>query len=160
MDIGTLGNISFSWNFIVSFLSIILIDLILAGDNAVVIAMAVRSLAPKQRVRGIIVGAGGAVIVRVALTFFAAQLLNISFVKFLGGILIIWIALKLFIEGAPEDKFRKEAKTMGAGCSNHYDCRSYYEHRQYPCCSWGIQGEPVPTYLWFGFEHPLCCLHQ
>lgn len=113
MDIGALGNISFSWNFIVSLLSIILIDLVLAGDNAVVIAMAVRSLAPKQRVRGIIVGAGGAVILRVALTFFAAQLLNISFVKFLGGVLIIWIALKLFIEGVPEDKFRKEAKTMG-----------------------------------------------
>ncbi|HME45003.1 MAG TPA: TerC family protein [Syntrophorhabdales bacterium] len=107
------GNISLSWEFVVGFLSIILIDLILAGDNAVVIAMAVRSLAPKQRKRGITLGAAGAVILRVGLTFVAAQLLSISLVKFLGGVLIAWIAVKLFVEGAPEDKFRRQARTLG-----------------------------------------------
>ncbi len=109
----SLGNFSLSWEFVLGFLSIILIDLILAGDNAVVIAMAVRSLAPKQRKRGIMIGAGCAVVLRVILTFVAAQLLNISFVKFLGGALIIWIAVKLFIEGAPDDKFKRQAKTLG-----------------------------------------------
>jgi len=107
------GSASFSWDFVLSFLSIILIDLILAGDNAVVIAMAVRSLPPKQRMRGIAIGAGGAVVLRVILTFVAAQLLMISFVKFCGGALITWIAVKLFMEGAPDDKFKKEAKTLG-----------------------------------------------
>lgn len=78
-----------------------------------VIAMAVRSLAPKQRRRGIMIGAGGAVVLRVGLTFVAAQLLTISMVKFLGGALITWIAVKLFVEGAPEDKFQRQAKTLG-----------------------------------------------
>jgi len=108
-----IGSPSFSIEFILAFLSIVLIDLILAGDNAVVIAMAVRSLPKKQRRKGITIGAGGAVVLRVGLTFVAAQLLMISFVKFFGGALITWIAVKLFIEGAPEDKFQKEAKTLG-----------------------------------------------
>jgi YjbE family integral membrane protein len=111
VDIASMGGI-LSWKFIASFLSIVLIDLILAGDNAVVIAMAVRSLPKKQRTRGIILGAAAAVILRVGLTFVAAQLLTISFIKFAGGVLITWIAIKLFIEGAPEDKFQKEAKTL------------------------------------------------
>lgn len=113
MHLQSLGSISFSWEFVLGFLSIVLIDLILAGDNAVVIAMAVRSLAPKQRRRGIMLGAGGAVILRVILTFVAAQLLTINMVKFFGGALIAWIAVKLFIEGAPEDKFQRQAKTLG-----------------------------------------------
>jgi len=108
-----IGSPSFSLHFILAFLSIVLIDLILAGDNAVVIAMAVRSLPKKQRMRGIAIGAGGAVVLRVILTFIAAQLLMISFVKFCGGALITWIAVKLFMEGAPDDKFKREAKTLG-----------------------------------------------
>jgi YjbE family integral membrane protein len=108
-----LGSFSLSWDFFFGFLSIILIDLILAGDNAVVIAMAVRSLPPKQRRKGIMIGAGGAVVLRVGLTFVASQLLQISFVKFCGGALITWIAVKLFMEGAPDDKFKKEANTLG-----------------------------------------------
>lgn len=106
------GEFELSWHFVTGFFSIILIDLVLAGDNAVVIAMAVRSLPRKQRVRGIILGAGAAVVLRVGLTFVASQLLTISFIKFAGGALITWIAVKLFVEGAPEDKFRKEAKTL------------------------------------------------
>jgi YjbE family integral membrane protein len=108
-----IGSPSFSLQFVLAFLSIVLIDLILAGDNAVVIAMAVRSLPKKQRLRGIAIGAAGAVVLRVILTFIAAQLLMISFVKFFGGALITWIAVKLFMEGAPDDKFKKEAKTLG-----------------------------------------------
>jgi YjbE family integral membrane protein len=111
--LSSLGSFNFNLDFVTAFLSIVLIDLILAGDNAVVIALAVRSLERKQRIKGIIIGAGAAVILRVVLTFFAAQLLTISFVKLLGGILILWIAVKLFIEGAPEDKFKKEVKTLG-----------------------------------------------
>ncbi len=113
MGLESLGSISFSWEFITAFLCIVLIDLILAGDNAVVIAMAVRSLPKAQRRKGIILGAGAAVLLRVVLTFFAAKLLQIGFVKFFGGVLITWIAVKLFMEGAPDDKFQKEVKTLG-----------------------------------------------
>jgi len=91
---------------------IVLIDLVLAGDNAVVIAMAVRNLAPKQRKIGIMLGAGGAIILRVGLTIVVAQLLGIKGLKFCGGALIMWIALKLFIEGAPDEGAKKEPKTI------------------------------------------------
>lgn len=112
MDLGVLGKITFDWNFVVGFLSIVLIDLILAGDNAVIIAMAVRSLPHKQRMRGIAFGAGAAVFLRVVLTFFASQLLQVQFIKFIGGAVILWVAVKLFVEGAPDEDIKKEAKTL------------------------------------------------
>lgn len=112
MDFSILGHIQFNWEFLTRLLSIVLIDLILAGDNAVVIAMAVRSLPRKQRTRGIAFGAGAAVILRVTLTFFAAQLLQISFIKFFGGAVILWIAVKLFVEGAPQEDVKQEAKSL------------------------------------------------
>ena len=112
MDLGILGQITFDWNFVVGFLSIVIIDLILAGDNAVVIAMAVRALPRNERRIGIFCGAGAAVFLRVILTFFAAQLLLVSFVKFIGGAVILWIAVKLFIDGAPQEEIRKESKTL------------------------------------------------
>ena len=112
LDLGILGHISFTWDFVIAFFTIVVIDLILAGDNAVVIALAVKSLPRKQRLKGIAFGAGAAVILRVILTFFAAQLLQIQFVKFVGGVLIIWIAVKLLIEGAHEDEIPEEAGSI------------------------------------------------
>ena len=82
--------------FLTSLASIVFIDLLLAGDNALVIAMAVRHLAPEQRRAGILLGALAAVVLRVVLTFFVAQLLTLQFVKLAGGLLILWIAAKLF----------------------------------------------------------------
>ena len=111
MDWAAWGLDSLNWKFFAGIVNIIIIDLILAGDNAVVIAMAVRSLPRKQRQWGIILGAGAAVLLRVALTFFVAQLLVIQYIKLTGGLLITWIAVKLFIEGAPEQA-DKEAKTL------------------------------------------------
>ena len=69
IDFGWLGHIAFTWQFLVAVMSIVLIDLVLAGDNAVVIAMAVRNLPGKQRLWGIALGAGAAVVVRVIATF-------------------------------------------------------------------------------------------
>jgi YjbE family integral membrane protein len=112
LDWGIFGQVTFNWDFVVGFLSIVLIDLILAGDNAVVIAMAVRSLPRQQRMRGIAFGAGVAVILRVVLTFFAAQLLQIQLIKFIGGAVILWVAVKLFVEGAPDEEVKREAKTL------------------------------------------------
>jgi len=111
MNLAAWGLERLDWAFFLGILNIVIIDLILAGDNAVVIAMAVRSLPRKQRLWGIMLGAGAAVVLRVVLTFFVAQLLEISFIKLAGGILIAWIAVKLFLEGAPEEKDR-EARSL------------------------------------------------
>jgi len=98
--------------FCLDILAIIFIDLVLAGDNAVVIALAVKSLPKKQRQTGIAVGAALAVALRIALTFFAAQLLQIQFVKLLGGLTILWIAVKLLAENADDDGAVKQATTL------------------------------------------------
>jgi YjbE family integral membrane protein len=112
LDLGMFGHITFDLAFLSALFSIVIIDLILAGDNAVVIAMAVRSLPPEQRKKGIIFGSAAAVVLRVILTFFVAQLLQLNYVKLAGGALILWIAVKLFMEGAPEDEHGKEAKSL------------------------------------------------
>ena len=112
MDLGSYGSLSFDLSFLSALFSIVIIDLILAGDNAVVIAMAVRSLPNERRKKGILFGAGAAVLLRVVLTFFVAQLLNVSYVKFVGGLLILWIAVKLFVEGTPEDGQERPSATI------------------------------------------------
>jgi YjbE family integral membrane protein len=112
VDWGSVFDISFSASFLTAVLSIILIDLVLAGDNAVVIAMAVRNLPPDQRKRGILLGAGAAVSLRIVATFFVSQLLSITLVKLAGGAAILWIGVKLFMDGMPEDGEKKEAGTL------------------------------------------------
>ena len=76
---------------------IVWIDIVLAGDNAVVIALAVRGLAPRQRMLGILLGAGAAVVLRVGLTFIATQLMTVKFVQLVGGLLILWIVEHRFL---------------------------------------------------------------
>jgi YjbE family integral membrane protein len=87
-------------HFLLSGLSIVLIDLLLAGDNALVIAMAVRSLSPRERRIGIACGAGAAVALRVALTTVAAQLLTVPYVPLCGGVLVLWIGLKVLLDAS------------------------------------------------------------
>lgn len=96
----------------IAILQIVLIDIVLAGDNAVVIALAVRRLEKKERLWGIIIGSGLAVVLRVGLTFVAAQLLAISYVKLVGGVLIVWIAVKLLRENTGNPGDRGEAKNL------------------------------------------------
>jgi YjbE family integral membrane protein len=88
-------------HFIVAGLTILLIDLLLGGDNAVVIAMAVRALPEDQRRIGTALGAGLAVLLRIALTFFAAELLQRRYIQLAGGLLVLWIAVKLFADADP-----------------------------------------------------------
>ena len=103
-DFGWLGWISFDYAFLSALLSIILIDLVLAGDNAVVIALAVRNLEGKQKRWGIILGAGAAVMLRIVCTMFVAQMLMIPLLKFVGGALIAWIAVKLLTQEHEDEK--------------------------------------------------------
>ncbi|VFR22894.1 Membrane protein TerC, possibly involved in tellurium resistance [plant metagenome] len=86
---------------------IILIDILLGGDNAVVIALACRNLEPKQRMQGILWGTAGAIILRVILIFFALTLLTIPFLKIVGALLLVWIGVKLLI---PEDDHHDNIK--------------------------------------------------
>jgi YjbE family integral membrane protein len=79
---------------------IIMIDILLGGDNAVVIALACRKLPPAQRTKGIIWGTAGAIVLRVILIFFALTLLAIPYLKIVGAVLLVWIGVKLL---APED---------------------------------------------------------
>ena len=81
--------------FLLAILSIVLIDIVLAGDNAVVIALVVRTLPRPQRLWGTLLGAGVAVLLRVALTAVAARLMNVNYIRLVGGLLILWIAVKL-----------------------------------------------------------------
>ncbi len=82
-------------------LQIIAIDIVLSGDNAVVIALACRNLTQEQRRKGIFWGVAGAVGLRVVLTAFAALVMNLPWLKLVGGLLLLWIAVKLML---PEDE--------------------------------------------------------
>jgi YjbE family integral membrane protein len=91
MDIGTP-------QFWLAALEIVVINILLSGDNAVVIALACRNLPPRQRRWGVFWGAIGAIVLRIILTFFAVSLLQLSYLKIIGGALLVWIGIKLIAE--------------------------------------------------------------
>ncbi len=82
---------------------IILIDILLGGDNAVVIALACRNLDPHLRNKGICYGAAGAIALRVILIAFAVTIMQVPFLKFCGGLLLLWIGVKLIAPAHEED---------------------------------------------------------
>lgn len=77
---------------------IILIDILLGGDNAIVIALACRHLPEETRFKGILWGTVGAIAVRIVLIAFAVTLLDLPFLKIIGGLLLLWIGAKLLVE--------------------------------------------------------------
>ncbi|HEY8285979.1 MAG TPA: TerC family protein [Chloroflexota bacterium] len=85
----------FGFELVEAIISIVIIDLVLSGDNALVIAMATRPLAPAERRRAILLGAGGAIDLRVLCTALVAVLLGIPLLQAFGGLLLLWIAYKL-----------------------------------------------------------------
>jgi YjbE family integral membrane protein len=89
------------WQFILRALSILVVDLTLSGDNAVVIAAAAKPLPPSMRKRALIAGAACAVIALVAAAFFATRLLHIKFLQLIGAVAILWIAVGLFRDEPP-----------------------------------------------------------
>ena len=88
---------SFFW---VTLGQIIMINIVLSGDNAVVIALASRSLPPRQQKQAILFGSFGAIILRILLTFVAVYLLGQPFLKIIGAVLLFWIGVKMLI---PDD---------------------------------------------------------
>src|SRR3954468_18881224 len=86
---------------------IIWVNIILSGDNAVVIALAARSLPKHQQKQAIFWGAGAAVVLRIVLTIVAVKLLEFPFLKLVGGAALLWIAVQLLIpEGGGDDEVR------------------------------------------------------
>lgn len=80
--------------------AIIWVNLLLSGDNAVVIALAARSLPQRQQGTAVFLGSGAAIVMRVLLTIFAVALLQLPWLKLVGGVLLLWIGVKLLV---PED---------------------------------------------------------
>ena len=105
-----------SAQFWVDVFKIIMIDLLLSGDNAVVIALACRNLPPEQRKKGILFGVGGAIGLRVVLTFFAVNLLSLPYLKLVGALLLIWIGIKLILpeEEHSADNIQADTRLLGA----------------------------------------------
>jgi YjbE family integral membrane protein len=95
-------------------LKIFWINILLSGDNAVVIALAVRSLPPKQQRMGIILGAGGAIVLRIVLTFFVDLLAGLPYLKILGALLLVWIGVKLIAPGGDDHTAVKETDNLWA----------------------------------------------
>ena len=103
-------------SFLIAVGQIILIDILLGGDNAVVIALACRNLPAEQRKWGIIWGTAGAIVLRVILIMFALTLLTIPYLKLVGAILLIWIGIKLLLpeEEDPHGAITASDKLWGA----------------------------------------------
>jgi YjbE family integral membrane protein len=91
-----------SADFWIDLLKIIWINIILSGDNAVVIAMAARTLPAREQRIAVLGGSGAAVVLRVILTVVAAKLLELSYLQIVGGILLLWIGVQLLSEGEEE----------------------------------------------------------
>ncbi|MDO8463988.1 MAG: TerC family protein [Gallionella sp.] len=102
--------------FWVDVFKIIVIDLLLSGDNAVVIALACRNLPPHQRRKGILYGVGGAIGLRILLTFFAVTLLSLPYLKLVGALLLLWIGIKLILpeEEHSADNIKADTRLIGA----------------------------------------------
>jgi len=94
--------------------AIMMVNLMLSGDNAIIIAMACRNLAPIHQRKAILWGTGGAVVLRVVLTLVAAYLLTIPYLQFIGGALLVWIAAKLLVDDAKESKVAENSSFAGA----------------------------------------------
>jgi YjbE family integral membrane protein len=88
--------------FLLQILQIIWINILLSGDNAVVIALACRSLPSKERKWGVVLGAGAAVLMRIIFTVMVMELMQVPYLKLFGGLLLLWIAVKLVIDDTDE----------------------------------------------------------
>lgn len=100
--------------FLIALTSIMMVNIVLSGDNAVVIAMSSRALPAKQQKKAILWGSAGAIGLRILLTFVAIILLQIPFLQFTGGVLLVWIAVKLLVEHNEEEKIEASSSMWKA----------------------------------------------
>jgi YjbE family integral membrane protein len=95
--------------------SIILANVLLSGDNAVVIAMAARGLPARQQKKAIVFGSGAAIVMRIVLTLIAVKMLGLPWLKLVGGIALLWIGANLMSE--EEEQHDQEARPIGIGAA-------------------------------------------
>lgn len=100
--------------YLVGVLGIVVIDLVLSGDNAIVIGMAARRLSPHQRRRAIVLGGAVAIVLRILFAAIATMLLRIPLLQAAGGGLLLWIAWRLLREEQEEHQLRESSSMMGA----------------------------------------------
>lgn len=105
-----LADVSLGWEI----LEIIWINILLSGDNAILIALACRQLPPRQRRWGVILGALGGVILRVAFTLVIVQIMSIPFLKVVGSVLLLIVAVKLLIDESEHSDVKAKPNLMGA----------------------------------------------
>ena len=103
-----------SADFWIGLVKIIWINIILSGDNAVVIALAARSLPPHQQQKAVLFGSGAAVVLRIVLTIVAAKLLALPYLQIIGGLLLLWIGVQLLGDEEEDDGEAKEYGTVMA----------------------------------------------
>ncbi|MBA2876630.1 TerC family protein [Thermaerobacillus caldiproteolyticus] len=113
MNLYTLG-LAISLDALIALLKIIAIDIVLSGDNAIVIAMATRRLPNHQQNKAIFWGTGGAVLLRILFAAIIVFLLNIPFVHLLGGLLLLWIAYKVLVEHEEEANIQSSDRLLKA----------------------------------------------
>ena len=101
----------FSTEFFSALAAIIIIDLVLAGDNAIVIALAARNLPANLRKQAIVWGTIGAIAVRTAMTLIVVWLLKVPGLLAVGGVLLVWIAYKLIIDNEGDDAHKLKPST-------------------------------------------------
>lgn len=100
--------------FWIGLLKIIGVNIILSGDNAVVIALAARSLPPQQQKQAVLWGAGAAVVMRIVLTIFAVALLALPWLKLIGSLLLFWIGIKLLVPEDDEEEVQASDQLLAA----------------------------------------------
>lgn len=103
-----------SWDFVTALISIIMLDILLGGDNAVVIAMAANKLPAALRRKAILIGTGGAVVIRLVMTLIAVWLLTIPYLQVLGGLILLPIAVKLLLPAEYNGQINASDNLMGA----------------------------------------------
>jgi len=103
--------------FFIALVQIVAIDIVLGGDNAIIIALACRNLPQKQKRLGILWGTAGAIALRVILVFFASALMTTPGLRLIGGVLLLWIGIKLLTDQAGselEGKIAEKSSLLGA----------------------------------------------
>ncbi|RZI69316.1 MAG: TerC family protein [Variovorax sp.] len=101
-----------STDFWIGLVKIVWINIILSGDNAVVIALAARSLPPHQQQKAVLFGSGAAVVLRIVLTVVAAKLLALPYLQIIGGMLLLWIGVQLLGDEEEDNGDAKEYGTL------------------------------------------------
>jgi YjbE family integral membrane protein len=110
----TIFGITITSAAMIALLKIIAIDIVLSGDNAIVIAMASRNLPPEQRNKAILWGTAGAVILRILFAIIIVWLLKIPYVTLIGGVLLLWIAYKVLVGGEEDVNISSHNSLMKA----------------------------------------------